>query len=81
MFFKIGLLKKFAKRTGKHLYRSLFLNKVAGLCNFIKKETLVQVISGKIHLYVYHQYLYIELLGRYFTRILLDKISLVIFKS
>ena len=48
MFSKIGLLKKFAKRTGKHLYRSLFLNKVAGLCNFIKKETLVQVISYEI---------------------------------
>ena len=28
---------------------------------------------------VYHHYLYIELLGEYFTRILLDKISLVIF--
>ena len=48
MFFKVGLLKKFAKRTGKHLYRSLFLNKVAGLCNFIKKETLVQVFSYEI---------------------------------
>ena len=30
---------------------------------------------------VYHHYLYIELLDRYFTRILLDKISLVIFKE
>ena len=27
----IGILKKFAKFTGKHLYRSLFFNKVAGL--------------------------------------------------
>ena len=39
------------------------------------------LIKKYIYMYVYHQYLYIELLGRYFTRILLDKISLVIFKS
>ena len=30
MFCKIGLLKDFAKFTGKHLCRSLFLNKVVG---------------------------------------------------
>lgn len=30
MFCKIGLLKDFAKCTGKHLCRSLFLNKVVG---------------------------------------------------
>ena len=28
MFFKIGVLKKFAKFTGKHLYWSLFLIKL-----------------------------------------------------
>ena len=42
-----GVLKNFAKFTGKHLYQSLFFNKAAGLrpeaCNFIKKETLAQV--------------------------------------
>ena len=31
MFFKIGVLKNFAKFTGKHLCQSLFFNKVAGL--------------------------------------------------
>ena len=37
VFCKKGVLKNFAKFTGKHLCQSLFLNKVAGLqaCNFI----------------------------------------------
>ena len=41
-------VRNFKKVTGKHLCHSLFFNKVAGLrpaCNFIKKETLVQVRS------------------------------------
>ena len=33
MFYKKGVFKKIAK----HLCRSIFLNKVASLCNFIKK--------------------------------------------
>ena len=37
-----GVLRNFAKFTGKHLCQSLFFNKVAGLspeaCNFIKKR-------------------------------------------
>ena len=47
MFWKKGVLRNFAKFTEKHLCQSLFLNKVAGLwpCNFIIKETLVQVFS------------------------------------
>ena len=44
-----GGLRSFAKFTGKYLCQSLFFNKVAGLgpeaCNFIKKETLTQVLS------------------------------------
>ena len=28
---KIGVLRNFAKFTGKHMYQSLFFNKVAGL--------------------------------------------------
>ena len=47
-----GILRYFAKFTGKHLCQSLFfnkvaLNKVAGslACNFIKKEALAQVLS------------------------------------
>ena len=31
------------KLTGKHLCQSLFFNKLAEACNFIKKETLAQV--------------------------------------
>ena len=32
-----------------------------------------------MYIFIYHHYLYKELLDRYFTRIVLDKISLVIF--
>ena len=42
---KKGVLRNSAKSTGKHLCQSLFFNKVAGACNFIKKETLAQVFS------------------------------------
>ena len=31
VFYKKAVLKTFAKLTGKHLYQSLFINKVAGL--------------------------------------------------
>ena len=38
------VLNVFAKFTGKHLSLSLFFNKVAAeACNFIKRETLIQV--------------------------------------
>ena len=44
-----GALRNFVKFTGKQLCQSLFLDKVAGLrpeaYNFIKKETLAQVLS------------------------------------
>ena len=42
---KKGVLRNFAKFTGKHLCQSLFFNKFAVLCNVTKKETLVQVFS------------------------------------
>ena len=55
VFCKKGVLRNFAKFKGKHLYQRLLFNKVAGLgpatllkkslCNFIKKESLVQVFS------------------------------------
>ena len=40
-YIRKGVLRNFTKFTGKHLYQSLFFNKVAG----VKKETLVQVFS------------------------------------
>ena len=47
---KKGVLRNFAKFTGKHLCQSLFFNKVADLaCNFIKKETLAQVFSCEFY--------------------------------
>ena len=50
MFYKIGVLKNFAKSTRKHLYQSLFFNKVAGdASNFIKKDILVQVFSYEFY--------------------------------
>ena len=39
------ILRYFTKFTGKQLYQSLFFNKVAEACNFIKKETLAKVFS------------------------------------
>ena len=46
MFCEEGVLRNFAKFTEKHLFQSLFFNKVAGAtCNLIKKETLSQVFS------------------------------------
>ena len=47
MFFKKGVLKNFAKFTGKHLCQSLFFIKVAGMkpATLFKKETLAQVFS------------------------------------
>ena len=49
VFYQEDVLRNFAKFTGKHLcVLSLFSSKVAGLrpqaCNFIKKETLTQVL-------------------------------------
>ena len=42
VFCKKGILRNFAKLTGKHLCQIPFLNKVAEACHFIKKETLAQ---------------------------------------
>ena len=43
---KKGVLRNFAKFTGKHLCQSVFFNKVAvAACNFIKKETQAPVFS------------------------------------
>ena len=47
MFCKKGVLRNFAKFTGKHLCQSLFLNKVAVLrpATLLKKEILALVFS------------------------------------
>ena len=45
-YLKKVFLKIFAKFTRKHRWQSLFFDEVAGgSCNFIKKETLSQVVS------------------------------------
>ena len=47
---KNGVLRNFAKFTGKPLCQSFFFNKVASIaCNFIKKETLALVFSCKFY--------------------------------
>ena len=44
MFCKTGVLKNFAKFTGKNVCQSLFLIKLQGeACKFIKKENLAEV--------------------------------------
>ena len=46
VFCEKGVLRNFAKFTGKQLCQSLFFNRVVdAACNFIKKETLAQVFS------------------------------------
>ena len=48
VFCEKGVLRNFAKFTGKHLCQSLVFNKVAGTaCNFTKKEILAQVFSSE----------------------------------
>ena len=44
VFYEKGVLRNFAKFTGKHLAAPATLLKKR-LCNFIKKETLAQVFS------------------------------------
>ena len=44
VFCKKGVLRNFRKLTRKHLYQSLFFNKVADL-RLAKKETMAQVFS------------------------------------
>ena len=50
-FYKVGVLKNFAKSTEKHQCQSLFFNRVVSrrpqTCNFIKKETPSQVVSSE----------------------------------
>ena len=45
MFYKIGILENFAKFTAKHLWKSVFFNKVLGLrtATLYKKKTLERV--------------------------------------
>ena len=38
VFCKKGILRNFAKFSGKHLCQSLFLNKVAGLQLYLKRD-------------------------------------------
>ena len=47
VFCKKGVVRNFAKFTGKHPYQRFFFNKVADLYNFIRKETQAQVFSCK----------------------------------
>ena len=42
VFCKKGVLRNFAKFTGKHLCQSLFFNKVAGLAKFLRTPFLTE---------------------------------------
>ena len=48
VFYKKGVLRNFARITGKHRARVSFLIKLQAACNFIRKETLAQVFSYEI---------------------------------
>ena len=45
VFYKKGVLRKFANFTEKHLCQSLFLIKLKSACNFIKNVALAQMFS------------------------------------
>ena len=49
MFWKKGALRNFAKFNGKHLFQSLFFNKIAGMrpATLFKKRLLGQMLSCK----------------------------------
>ena len=44
-----GVLRNFAKFSGKHLCQSLLFKLQAEVCNFIKKQTLAQVFSSEFY--------------------------------
>ena len=48
VFGKKGLLRNFAKFTGKHLRQSIFLNKVLGLATLFKSRQVFPVKFPKI---------------------------------
>ena len=52
---KKGVIKNFAKLTGKHLCQSPFFSKVAS--NFIEKETLTEVFSCEFYKVFSHIFL------------------------
>ena len=50
VFWQKGILKNFAKFTGKHLYGSLFFDKVTACnCNFIKKGDSINLFSCEFY--------------------------------
>lgn len=58
VFYEIYVLNSFVKFTGKHMYWSLFFNKIEGLaCNFITKATLEQVQNFKHTFFIEHLYI------------------------
>ena len=62
MFYKIGVLKYFAKFTGKHLYWSLFFNKVAGIrpATLLKRDSntgvFLRILNFSEHLFSQNTY-------------------------
>ena len=45
-FCKTGILRNFAKFTGKHLCQSSFINKVAGLAKFLRTPFLTEQLRA-----------------------------------
>ena len=78
MFCEKGVLINCTTFAGKHLCQSLFFNKVAGSCSFIKKEALAQVPFCKFCEISKNTYLTEHLLATaffycYFRRVLMCK--------
>ena len=65
MFNKKGVFKNFAKLTGKHLWRSLFLNNIAGL-RPAKIITPTQVFSSQFYEIFENTFFTVHFGGEYF---------------
>ena len=81
-FFEKDVLKSFANFTGKHLFWSLFFNKVTGLraCSFIKKRLqhrCVPVKLAKFYEHLFEEQLQTTADQMICNKILLQKITAV----
>ena len=56
MFCEKGVLKNFAKFTGKYLCQSLFLNKVAGAAGYQVLELTIRIHSKQSELIMLDQF-------------------------
>ena len=75
MFCRKGILRNILKFTGKHLHRSLFLNKVAGLGRFCKNTFSYKTLPGAASVYCFLQVFLLLPLSRWVIKKLPRKVK------